>query len=103
MNTDLNNTQALRDEIISAVPSLAQYDDEWWLLGTSSCHLCEVAEQLLTRLQAVQHITYQNVDISAFDEPLMMSFAMSIPVLLTKSQRLEYPFSVLDLQRLVES
>ncbi len=104
MKNNLNHTddvQMLRSDIAAAMPNLAQHHEQWWLLGTSSCHLCEVAEQLLTRLQAVQNITYQNVDISEFDEPLMLRFATSIPVLLTKNQRLDYPFSVLDLQRLL--
>lgn len=96
-----NNILLLRADIIAAMPNLAQHHEQWWLLGTSSCHLCEVAEQLLIRLQAVQNITYQNIDISEFDEPLMMRFATSIPVLLTNNQRLDYPFSVLDLQRLL--
>lgn len=104
MKNNLNHTndvQMLRSDIINAMPNLAQHHEQWWLLGTSGCHLCEVAEQLLTRLQAVQNITYQDVDISEFDEPLMLRFATSIPVLLTKNQRLDYPFSVLDLQRLL--
>lgn len=96
-----NDISVLRADIMAAIPNLAQHHEQWWLLGTSSCHLCEVAEQLLTRLQAVQNVTYQNVDISEFDEDLMMLFATSIPVLLTKNQRLDYPFSVLDLQRLL--
>ena len=95
------NITALRADIIDALPNLAQHEYQWWLLGTSGCHLCEEAEQLLIRLQAVQNITYHNVDISEFDDPLMMRFATSIPVLLTKDQRLDYPFSVLDLQRLL--
>lgn len=96
-----NNIPLLRADIIAAMPNLAQHHEQWWLLGTSSCHLCEVAEQLLNRLQAVQNTTYQNVDISEFDELLMMQFATSIPVLLTTNMRLDYPFSVLDLQRLL--
>ena len=101
-NLDLaNDISVLRADIMAAIPNLAQHHEQWWLLGTSSCHLCEVAEQLLTRLQAVQNVTYQNVDISEFDEDLMMRFATSIPVILTKNQRLNYPFSVLDLQQLL--
>ena len=87
---------------MAACPELNHTDnlDEWWLLGTSGCHLCDVAEQLLTQFRAVQPLTYQYVDIADFDEPLMMEFATSIPVLLTKTQRLNYPFSVMDLQQL---
>ena len=31
----------------------------------------------------------------------MMDFATSIPVILTPSKRLDYPFSVMDLQQLL--
>jgi hypothetical protein len=101
------NIDELRTRIMSVVPSLAlsnldhskNYDD-WWLLGTMGCHLCDDAEQMMTRFQSVQPITYQHIDISDFDEELMMAFATTIPVLLTPSKRLNYPFSVMDLQQL---
>lgn len=98
-----NNITALRARIIEASSNLgsAENSAKWWLLGTSGCHLCEVAEHLMTRFQAVQLIAYENVDIADFNEDLMMEFATSIPVLLTKTQRLNYPFSVMDLQQLL--
>ena len=119
-----NSVEELRAQIIKAAPSFnhsdnsnnsenfnnpensnrskyKEYKDEWWLLGTSGCHLCTQAEQLMTQLQAVYPITYQHIDIADFDEALMMTFATTIPVLLTKTQRLNYPFSVMDLQRLL--
>ncbi|TXD98397.1 thioredoxin family protein [Psychrobacter frigidicola] len=107
MNKSTNNNDTinkLRTHILTSIPTLthAELQDEWWLLGTSGCHLCTIAEQLLTNFQAVQPVTYQHIDIANFDETLMMQFATTIPVLLTKTQRLNYPFSVLDLQRLVE-
>lgn len=106
-NHDHNNNHVteLRARISKALPSLdtPEYHSEWWLLGTAGCHLCTKAENLMTRLQAVQPITYQHVDIADFDEPLMMVFATTIPVLLTPTKRLNYPFSVLDLQQLLLS
>ncbi|MGM8897749.1 MULTISPECIES: glutaredoxin family protein [unclassified Psychrobacter] len=95
--------QVLRARVINADPSLdcAKNSDNWWLLGTSGCHLCDVAEQLIKRFQAVQPIEYQYVDIADFPEDLMMEFATSIPVILTSSKRLDYPFSVMDLQQLL--
>ncbi|MEC5208991.1 hypothetical protein RCH20_000033 [Psychrobacter sp. PL15] len=93
----------LRARIVEALPNLdtPEHSNEWWLLGTSGCHLCTEAENLMLRFQAVQPITYQQVDIADFDEPLMMVFATTIPVLLTPSRRLNYPFSVMDLQQLL--
>lgn len=95
-----NNISALRARMIEENPPLGSPENlaKWWLLGTSGCHLCNIAEQLMTQLQAVQRMTYRTVDIADFSEPLMMEFATTIPVVLTPSARLNYPFSVLDLQ-----
>ncbi len=98
-----DDVQALRADIIKTLPSLgtAEHHKQWWLLGTSGCHLCDDAELLVKRLQAVEPLDYQNVDIADFDETLMLAFATNIPVLLTIDKRLDYPFSVLDLQQLL--
>ncbi len=98
-----NNIKALRAEIMKANRSLDTADTigKWWLLGTSGCHLCGVAEQLLIRFQAVHPIEYQPVDIADFDEALMMTFATTIPVILIPTKRVDYPFSVMDLQQLL--
>ena len=100
-----NNISILRARMITEKPELGSAENiaKWWLLGTSGCHLCDIAEQLITQLQAVQRITYEYVDIADFSEPLMMEFATTIPVILTPKKRLNYPFSVLDLQQLLMS
>ncbi|WP_426222442.1 glutaredoxin family protein [Psychrobacter sp. DWR1-2-3] len=102
-NDNGNYNTMLRARMIATNPNLgtAENQDKWWLLGTSGCHLCDIAEQLLTQFQAVQPISYQYVDIADFDESMMMEFATTIPVILTPSKRLNYPFSVLDLQQLL--
>ena len=98
-----NNISVLRTRMIEEKPELGSPENmtKWWLLGTSCCHLCDIAEQLITQLQAVQRVTYEPVDIADFSEPLMMEFATSIPFILTPTKRLDYPFSVLDLQQLL--
>tara|TARA_R100000935_G_scaffold32723_1_gene53239 strand:- start:806 stop:1126 length:321 start_codon:yes stop_codon:yes gene_type:complete len=106
MHDDYGNDDpitTLRDRIIDANPSLGKPEnrDKWWLLGTSGCHLCDIAEQILFQFQLVQPINYKNVDIADFEEPLMMAFATTIPVILTPTKRLDYPFSIMDLQRLL--
>ena len=100
-----NDIKVWRNHIISANPNLgtAENTDKWWLLGTSGCHLCDIAEQIIMQFQAVQPIAYKKVDIADFDESLMMAFATTIPVILTPSKRLNYPFSVMDLQQLLTS
>ena len=102
-NGNDSTVSMLRARMSAANPNLgtAENQDKWWLLGTTGCHLCDIAEQLLTQFQAVQPISYQHVDIADFDEALMMEFATTIPVILTPSKRLNYPFSVLDLQQLL--
>lgn len=101
-----NEVAILRARIIAALSNLEQdpatAPSEWWLLGTAGCHLCVVAEDIMSRLQAVQPIRYRPIDIADFDELLMMEFANSIPVLLTSNKRLNYPFSVLDVQLLLD-
>ena len=98
-----NNINTLRVRLIEEKPELGAPENivKWWLLGTSGCHLCGIAEQLLKQFQAVQRITYEHIDIADFSEPLLMEFATTIPVILTPTKRLNYPFSVLDLQRLL--
>ena len=101
--THNNSIEALRARMIAGNPQLSdsQNVDKWWLLGTSGCHLCDIAEQIMYQFQAVQPVTYENIDIADFDESLMMEFATSIPVILTPTKRLNYPFSVMDLQGLL--
>lgn len=96
--------KSLRADIIHALPNFdsEKYNHDWLLLGTSCCHLCIEAENILRCLQAVYPISYQLVDIAEFDESLMMAFATTIPVLITQNNRLNYPFSVMDLQQLIE-
>ena len=100
---DDDNIKALRERMVAANPNLGDAEnlDKWWLLGTSGCHLCDIATQLLTQFQSVQPIAYKQVDIANFDESLMMEFATTIPAILTPSKRLNYPFSIMDLQRLL--
>lgn len=92
------NREQWRQRLADQCPDLDP--DTWWLLGTSGCHLCEVAETLIKRLQMVTPISYQVLDIVRLTETDMAAFATEIPVLLTPMARLNYPFSILDLQQL---
>ncbi|WP_201535566.1 glutaredoxin family protein [Psychrobacter ciconiae] len=99
--TVTTTAKPLRAAILRQLPHLNHAEHSWWLLGTKGCHLCEVAEQLLNDLQKVFVIDYIKVDIADLDEDLMMQFATQIPVVLTTTARLDFPFSVLDLQKLI--
>lgn len=99
----MSHIQQARQQIKQQA-DLGQYTHEnnldetaWWLLGTSGCHLCEQAEHTLRLFSSVNPVTIQKVDIADFDEQLMDQFATLIPVILTPTTQINYPFSVMDL------
>lgn len=65
------------------------------LLGTSACHLCEQAEDLLNEI----NVSYQKIDI-AEQEQWQERYAIKIPVLLNAEdqQELCWPFAIEDIQ-----
>ena len=67
------------------------------LLGTSACHLCDQAEDLLKNT----NIAYQKIDI-ADQEQWQEQYAIKIPVLLDteNQQELCWPFSIEDIKTL---
>lgn len=71
--------------------------DIWQLYGTLGCHLCEIAESLLLQAQAVADICWQSIDIADLPEAQMLAFADKIPVLVTPTKTLYYPFSIMDI------
>jgi hypothetical protein len=69
------------------------------LLGTSGCHLCDLAEALLQQVAAARPVSWCYQDI-ALDDGLITRWGEHIPVLLdTQGRILQWPFSVLDVQR----
>lgn len=68
------------------------------LLGTSACHLCEQAEELLQQLD----IAYEKIDI-AEQEQWQERYAIKIPVLLISEGQWElcWPFTIADIQTLL--
>ena len=72
----------------------------WRLYGTVGCHLCEIAESLLLQAQAVADIRWQSIDIAELPEQEMLEFADKIPVLVTATKTLYYPFSIMDIMAL---
>lgn len=64
------------------------------LLGTSGCHLCEVAERLVRRIAPNLGANIQHIDIAS-DDALVDAYGMKIPVLRTqegKTSELNWPF-----------
>lgn len=50
------------------------------LLGTSGCHLCEVAERLVRRIAPSMGVQVQHTDIAS-DDALVDTYGIKIPVL----------------------
>lgn len=101
------------------VPNPPAKPPNLWLIGTSHCHLCELAEAQLRQCQKVIPFDYQTVDIvdivdivdlpsqsktnqsATSDQKQLDQLAQSIPVLVSESSLLTYPFGILDIQRLL--
>jgi hypothetical protein len=66
------------------------------LLGTSGCHLCDLAEALLVQCLDMSKVEVELIDI-ADDEDLIALYGIKIPVLrCTQSQKvLCWPFDAL--------
>ena len=64
------------------------------LYGTSACHLCELAEELLIALgRDTPELVFEKVDISGVDE-LFERYGLRIPVLRDAAGReLDWPFT----------
>ena len=69
------------------------------LYGTSACHLCELAEEMLLALQTQESgLVFSKLDISESDE-LFARYGVRIPVLADAAGReLDWPFSGSELR-----
>ena len=74
----------------------------WTLYGTLGCHLCEDAEAIVARAWQVMDFELQRVDIADLPEDEAMQLADKIPVLVTPTRTLYYPFSLLDVVALMQ-
>jgi Glutaredoxin-like domain (DUF836) len=76
---------------------------KYLLLGTSGCHLCELAEELIHEcLVAEADITVELIDI-AEQTQCQADYAMLIPVLLHKqtNKALNWPFTKDDIKTFI--
>lgn len=71
------------------------------LLGTPGCHLCDEAEKLLQTAARARGFGWRYVDI-ATDDGLLATYGERIPVLRAGVDEIGWPFSLLDVLRLVE-
>lgn len=72
---------------------------QYTLYGTSACHLCELAEELLVALcRDNPGVAFEKVDISDSDA-LLDRYGVRIPVMRDASGReLDWPFSASQLR-----
>ena len=68
------------------------------LYGTSGSHLCDDAERLLAHTSAALRLDWEYIDI-ALDNELVDRYGTRIPVLIINTHELNWPFSLLDIQR----
>lgn len=74
--------------------------DDWCLIDTDGCHLCDHAKDIIaqaslqTTLPKLQQLDL--ADIKDGNSPLIDTFGMMIPILLTPTRLLCYPFGVMD-------
>ena len=95
--TDITTTRQLIMQQAQLQLDSDNAEKTWFLLGTVGCHLCDEAENTLRLFSSVTATAIEKVDIADFDEDFMMQFATIIPVVLTPTQQINYPFSVVDL------
>jgi hypothetical protein len=73
------------------------------LLGTTGCHLCDIAERMTRRIAPVLGFSLTYVDIAA-DDALVDQYGMLIPILRTKDgHELGWPFTEEELIHWLES
>ena len=95
--TDITTTRQLIMQQAQLQLDSDSAEKTWFLLGTVGCHLCDEAENTLRLFSSVTATAIEKVDIADFDEDFMMQFATIIPAVLTPTQQINYPFSVVDL------
>jgi len=66
-------------------------DQELILYGTSGCHLCEIAEEIIVPVALEAGLSLHQIDIAG-DADLEANYETSIPVLRLFNHELHWPF-----------
>ncbi len=89
----------LRTLFIQAHPDLPL--DGFWLMGTEGCHLCEESWVMLTTLKERLLLPpLYFLDIINLNDTLLDILSLHIPILLTPTALLVYPFGLMDIMAL---
>lgn len=90
---------ATDDNPNSSPTRLPSHQQDWYLLGTDGCHLCHQAGQMIEQAFAISptppRLLY--LDLADGGELLIDLLGWHIPLVLTPSRLLGYPFGVMDL------
>lgn len=80
------------------------YTQDWYLLGTDGCHLCDEVGKLLDQVHTIALLppVHQLDLINATDDALIEALGVMIPVLITPRRLLCYPFGAMDILALAD-
>lgn len=72
---------------------------DWYLIGTDGCHLCEDSYTLLTQIQLIHPNipTIHVLDVIDASDEIINTMGRIVPLLLTPKQLLCHPFGVMDI------
>ncbi|STY93169.1 hypothetical protein [Moraxella bovis] len=77
---------------------------DWYLLGTDGCHLCHTSHALLTQARAIHpRMPAIHVLDLADSEELIDHLGTLIPILITPTRLLCYPFGIMDIVHLLSN
>lgn len=83
-----------RQQLKQVYPNLT---NEWLLLGTEGCHLCEQVKNNLKMVEKIYTIPpIIDIEVMDLDENLLALTAVHIPILVTNKAIANYPFGVMD-------
>lgn len=92
--------QGIRHALITAysIHATPLQPDAWWLIGTDGCHLCELAEHDIMQVKGLYPLPdLQVLEILEFDASVIQIFSPLLPILITPTSLLTYPFGVMDI------
>ncbi len=100
---NIHEFQSLRHELLSCLHTDIN-EQTWYLIGTDGCHLCHDASVWIdfARQTQANAPTLCQLDImNTADISLLDTIGKYLPVLVTPNKLLCYPFSVMDVQALL--
>lgn len=77
--------------------------NDWYLIGTDGCHLCDEVYALLSQVGRIRPLPFvHRADVMNADELVIETLGVVIPILVTPTRLLCYPFGVMDIMTLTD-